>query len=326
MHLPEGASTSTLFPPGHVIDVRLTDFDKLREHALGWRIEIVQQGSGPLRGTLRVLHTARLQFAALEVNIAYTGSGKVPDGTWTADVIAVEPGIAVRSSGVDFGPLEFYVSNDRHPFDVTFGGPNRQLLLSAHEALIESFAGPLWRRPLPAGDRMRFESPLRRSRFEREALRWLRLASETPALLSDLRFAKTLEVRIIETLLCGAAPSAPPAAPAMRHAVARKAREYVLERLEEPLSLADLCARFEVSERTLLQGFAEIYGMGPIAYARQSRLDAAHRDLRTGRGSVTDVAAKWGFFHFGRFSQQYRDAFGYRPSQTPADTFHTTQQ
>lgn len=32
--------------------------------------------------------------------------------------------------------------------------------------------------------------------------------------------------------------------------------------------------------------------------------------------SVTDFATKWGFFHLGRFSQQYRQRFGILPSQT----------
>ena len=35
-----------------------------------------------------------------------------------------------------------------------------------------------------------------------------------------------------------------------------------------------------------------------------------------GRLLVQDVAATWGFYHFGRFAEQYRRKFGVLPSDT----------
>jgi AraC family ethanolamine operon transcriptional activator len=306
-----------LFPTGRVIDRELTDFDQLREHALGWDLTLVQRGPGPMRCRIRVFHTAFVQFGQLELSVAYTASGLVPKGAWTAGVIDVAGTAGVRSRGVELGPLEFCIATDRRELEIAFGGPSRQLVLSAQEAIVESFALPLRREPLPSGDRMRFASQSRRSAFEREALSWLNLAHDKPELLSDRRFTTTLEYRFLESLLCGCVTSAPIAAKPFRHAVARKARGYILERLSQPLSVAEMCRHFEVSERTLLQGFVEIYGTGPIAYAKQCRLDAAHRALRACEGSVSDVAMQWGFFHLGRFSKHYRDAFGYPPSRTP---------
>lgn len=40
------------------------------------------------------------------------------------------------------------------------------------------------------------------------------------------------------------------------------------------------------------------------------------------RASVTDVAVRWGFFHLGRFAQQYRERFGVLPSETVRRTSH----
>jgi hypothetical protein len=211
--------------------------------------------------------------------LGYTVSGCIPKGAWSAAVVEVENGASVRSCGIDLAPLELCVSNDRRALEIVFGGPSRQLVLSAKEALVEQIARRLWRQPLPDRDRLTFVSPARRSAFEREALSWLRLAHAKPALLQDTGFAKSIELWVVEELLGGCAPCTPVAATASRHAAARRAREYILESLEQPLSLADLCAQLDVSERTLLQGFLEIYGMSPIAYA-----------------SVTEVALKWGFF------------------------------
>lgn len=53
-----------------------------------------------------------------------------------------------------------------------------------------------------------------------------------------------------------------------------------------------------------------------MTYLRGVRLDRVHLELSTRGGAVTDVAARWGFFHPGRFAQQYRDRFGELPSET----------
>lgn len=311
-------NSEELFPAGSFIDVELSDFEQVRAHAVGWDLKLLQRDAGPLRCTMRILHTSALQLALVDMSLGYTVAGRIPKGAWSADVVDATSGSPVRSAGAELAPLEFCVSNDRRPLEIVFEGPTRQIVLSAEESLIERFARALWRTPFGAADRMRFVSQAELDAFRSEAKHWVELVRIRPEFLKDARFTQTLELRIIEKLLCGCAPPAPiQAGKASRHEAARKAREYILERLDSPLSLADLCSYLEVTERTLLHGFFEIYGMGPMAYAKQSRLAAAQRDLRRGDLSVSHVAIKWGFFHFGRFSQKYREAFGYSPSQTP---------
>ena len=48
------------------------------------------------------------------------------------------------------------------------------------------------------------------------------------------------------------------------------------------------------------------------------RSDRAHADLMAGAGSVTGVALRWGFTHFGRFAESYRARFGISPRDTLA--------
>jgi len=50
-------------------------------------------------------------------------------------------------------------------------------------------------------------------------------------------------------------------------------------------------------------------------------MERARRDLLDAdpaQASVTDIAARWGFFHLGRFSQAYRAMYQELPSQTLA--------
>ena len=74
-----------------------------------------------------------------------------------------------------------------------------------------------------------------------------------------------------------------------------------------------------VSERTLQYAFRDIMGMSPLTYLHRLRLHRARDELRKTDSSdttVTDVAMRWGFWHFGEFSRAYKNCFGEVPSQT----------
>lgn len=97
----------------------------------------------------------------------------------------------------------------------------------------------------------------------------------------------------------------------------RRAIDYVHAHLDAPVGLAELAAAAGVPGRTLLRHFRDFTGKSPLAYVRAARLWRARVDLLRGDGaSVTDVAARWGFSHFGRFAAEYRGRFGELPSQT----------
>ena len=57
--------------------------------------------------------------------------------------------------------------------------------------------------------------------------------------------------------------------------------------------------------------------MGPMAFIKQRRLDAAYLDLLSAKPdvtSVTQVAVNYGFSHIGKFAIEYGKAFGEMPS------------
>lgn len=98
-----------------------------------------------------------------------------------------------------------------------------------------------------------------------------------------------------------------------------QAEKLALSRLDQTLSISDMCRTLAVSERTLRSAFTKIHGIPPCRHLRMLRLLqarkvllAADRKLTT----VTKVAAAFGFSELGRFSVEYRKAFGESPSQT----------
>jgi AraC-like DNA-binding protein len=56
-----------------------------------------------------------------------------------------------------------------------------------------------------------------------------------------------------------------------------------------------------------------------MGYLRRIRLSEAHRTLQEAdpeSSTVTGVAARWGFYHAGRFAAEYRAAYGQSPGTT----------
>jgi AraC-like DNA-binding protein len=104
----------------------------------------------------------------------------------------------------------------------------------------------------------------------------------------------------------------------MRQRRVRKVIDLIEAHPEQVLSTGHLAASAGVSERALQLAFRAETGTSPAAYVRSVRLDRVHAELRSGAaaGTVTEVAARWGFFHPSRFAQQYRARFGALPSET----------
>lgn len=104
------------------------------------------------------------------------------------------------------------------------------------------------------------------------------------------------------------------AAPRPRHL--RLAENFIEAHLTQPITLEDVAQAAGISPRGLQLAFRQHRGKTPLGFWRDMRLARAHQDLLAGQGSVTDVALRWGFSHFGRFAECYRLRYGLTPRDT----------
>lgn len=98
-----------------------------------------------------------------------------------------------------------------------------------------------------------------------------------------------------------------------------RATEFLAAHAGDDIGPADLVAACGVSLRTLQDAFARHFGVGPMTWLRNLRLDRVRAELeRAAPGAVTvgDVAARWGFYHLSHFTAAYRRRFGELPSET----------
>ena len=108
-------------------------------------------------------------------------------------------------------------------------------------------------------------------------------------------------------------------------AVVRRAEDYLLKNILNPISIADVAAASGMSARTLSHEFRRQHGTTIKGFIKERRLEAAHRKLlaaEPGETNVTRIALECGFDQLGRFSGDYKRAFGELPSKTIDRKFH----
>lgn len=97
----------------------------------------------------------------------------------------------------------------------------------------------------------------------------------------------------------------------------RKAERFMLENMDQPITLAEIVAAVGTSARTLHRTFREVRGETPLGVLKNMRLDRVHQELLSGKiasGDITRLAMSFGFNHMGLFSADYKARFGVLPS------------
>jgi AraC family ethanolamine operon transcriptional activator len=103
-----------------------------------------------------------------------------------------------------------------------------------------------------------------------------------------------------------------------RYQLVKQAEAYILTHLDQPLTLQDLCAAAGTKCRTLQTAFLQVCGISPMTYLKIQRLHGARAQLQAAdpkTATVMAVANRWGFWHMGYFSRDYKRMFGELPSQ-----------
>jgi AraC family ethanolamine operon transcriptional activator len=105
-----------------------------------------------------------------------------------------------------------------------------------------------------------------------------------------------------------------------RHALLRRARACIHDRLHEPVRVLDVAQAMGTSSRTLELTFRELLDITPREYINTSRLYAFRRRLRAADPGkkINAIASEMGYWHMGQLARSYRSRFGELPSQTLA--------
>lgn len=110
------------------------------------------------------------------------------------------------------------------------------------------------------------------------------------------------------------APVRPTAAPSI--ALISRAREMIVDRLEDQLTAGEIAIDLGVSRRSLELGFQRALGMSPYQFLLVQRLHTARQHLKQDACTILEACCRSGFTNTGRFARMYSRHFGELPSST----------
>jgi AraC-like DNA-binding protein len=94
-----------------------------------------------------------------------------------------------------------------------------------------------------------------------------------------------------------------------------EARELILRRFAEPLTLQDISREVGLNRMALTSGFRELFGDSVHDFLQRVRMEKAYELLQDGSRSIIDVSAAVGYTHACNFSTAFRAHFGCSPGE-----------
>ncbi len=308
------------FPDGLVIAGEFSDFDALASATAGWELTYSQVGGGAFSGAVEIACTAAIQIIRETWSAPLLVEGTQPRDAISIALVSSAPA-GVRWLGTEYDTERTLIGGlPGHEVHFVGLGPVDIIAVSiGRERFEEHVRARFGEDGVPRARDLNMRAlPGAASCVERaRALDGFRGVLRSGA--ANRREARhSLEEAILQMLLDGLDldRALQPVPLTLRWRTARRAEEVLRTRLDDPPSITELCQLTRTSERTLHAAFRDAYGMSPLRYLRNLRLNAARRRLRRREGSVTEIAADLGFFHFARFAEEYRTLFHQLPSET----------
>ena len=313
-------------PPTAFRVKRTREVDVHARNLDAWYQDYVQTSPGVFQGQVRELFDGPLQAFEEVANCATSQHCRPWQGGVWLGLSVLERPEGLRFMGRPVGGNELMISDGSEPFDLQvpaghglYGLVFDPAELLDHVRVRDQIDAPPARGP---GVRVQTLTPTQRYRLVglmREVLRGL---EADPGALHHEASRRSLREALFsvlgDTLMPDGQADAVTPRQQRRQDVVRRVRELVTEQPQEYLGVERLCEALHITRRTLQNCFQDSLGISPASYLRLVRLNAVRRELRDADADQTigDVAARWGFWHMGHFSHDYKALFGETPSNT----------
>lgn len=298
------------------------------DHAAGlqhWQQEYEQLSGGAFAGSLDEVWFGNIQMFRERTNQVLHQTGRAWEGSRTIGVTLDANGAGLLS-GTTVDKDSLFTLGDGQALD--FRTPKQLDIIAVSTGTVElqEFALNIW--GLDNEARLATPGVLNHSVEAAHHLReflnvLLDSIKSRPKMLNYPQIRKVIEQDIFNNLVTATSDVGPCkhiGIATSRKSVVDKAKAYVLEHHDEPVTVTDLCAALKISRRTLQYSFESTLDINPVAYLRAVRLNRVRRALKANAGdsrvAVADIAAHWGFWHLSRFAGNYRQMFGELPSET----------
>ncbi|MBV9198359.1 MAG: helix-turn-helix domain-containing protein [Alphaproteobacteria bacterium] len=306
-----------------------TDPDDYAAAIRGRDAEVILVGRGQFKAKLTKVELHRLWMQRLFDNLPRIARSANLAGRMIVS-FRIQPGPSLLAGGLEIPPCGLVRHSDPDDYHQTSSGCASFGAMSLPVGDMVSVGAALAGLDLtPPKDLLMVPSPATEmARLRRLYVAATDLAEKAPEVIANPDTARGLEQTLIEAVVACLSrhEDRRNSAAQGRHAIImRRFRRVVEENPEEPLYIPVVCKAIGVPSRTLRMVCQEHLGMGPKRYLVLRRLHLARQALREtapGTTTVTDIATRFGFWQFGRFSVEYQALFGEPPSATLRQQLH----
>jgi AraC-like DNA-binding protein len=299
------------------------NFDEFEEGLTAWDIEIYQLEGGVFSNQLRQFSTGGMLISEAEFGGKTHQIGSSPSGMTVAFITDSNQPLYWRNTELPANSLMIF-PQDRE-FDVTTGiGKTQVMTVSFPEDKLadlcteeeaEYILGVLSTCESLHLDDSFFQTAQNQIAF------YFNKLSENIALLDVEHLKREIEANVLGGIIrsiCSSKPSHRKGLVGDRTARSRL-DELIRSSSFHQLSIGEICEETEISERSLLRYFQKKFGVSTKKFINTVRLNKVRNELKKsgcGRGVVSDIANRWGFWHMGQFAKDYRSLFDELPSET----------
>lgn len=311
---------SLAFPAGLVLDLNTNHFEDMASVAPKWDQEYLKLGKEPFSGRLLVIHSARVQMGIISWNPGILIRGSAPPQAFTFALVLAKEG-PTSFQGTELRENCIVVLQPRGEFEFSAVGKCKVLVVGVEQDLLQSHVLACWgshRLMTDGRDRLVVKNSFQQRSFNTIWEMMLAEIGRRRDRLANPNFSYSFEHNVLEQLLTNSHLVPSHGSGPHCYQAARKAKEYLFDHITDPVSIRELCEAVNASERSLLSGFRQVFGISPKLYLKSLRLNRVRQDLRkaTEETRITDIAFRWGLTHLSRFAADYRQMFGEYPHET----------
>jgi AraC family ethanolamine operon transcriptional activator len=302
--------------------VQSDDIDDYARAQGGWALGYEQLSSGRFEGRFTFVQLPGLRVFNESANVVLRQRGRLGDDIY-GFAMSLVPAEEVYFHGRKV-PAHAVMCGRGNDIDLLTPAGHQLISVAVERALL----APLWERMYhkPPAHWLEKQMVLQASVPAAESLRETHLSLLQQAV--DLRALPTMPAAMLQLrddVLIEWIEALPPSVDvsdlethARRKRLVDKACEFALAHPDVPISVLQVCSRVGASRRKLNYCFQDVLGTSPTRYFRALRLNGVRRMLAqpSHSTSVQEAAARWGFWHLGQFSTDYKRQFQELPSQT----------
>jgi len=308
---------SIIFPQGFIIQQKNLCLDLMNEHSKQWNIERFQLEKGELLGSIRAIHTPRMQIGVSTYSNAIAIKGDYPKGTvllslFSKNSSTIYQGEKIRNN-------ELIISRDGDEIDLIINKKSTILTLAVEEKYFNYMFEKYFFRTL--------DKSIKNKRFfikEEKSTELSQILYNWIFQLQDTEFLQSLGLNytIVENLILEQLFSSINIQEEIRK---RKkfdisiAKTILDNSIENEFEISILLKDLDISKRQLYNLFKEKYGYTPKKYIQTLRLNIIQKELLLAYQDnirISDIAFKYGYRHMSHFANEYKMMFGELPSKT----------